>query len=104
MFLALYSEFAIVHSYFCDFRDFCVTLIAVEVKSVSFLKHLVDVVGHSVFTLLHEGQQVGVVVEIRQETAVTGHTATLDAEPLLSVLQFADKPMVVRELLRITTY
>ena len=81
-----------------------IRLIFVEVESVAFLEHLVDVVGHSVFTLLIERQQVSVVVQCRQEFAVTGNTATLDAEPLLCVLQFADKSVVVRELFRIAPY
>lgn len=72
--------------------------------AVSFLKHLVDVVGHSVLTLLIERQQVGVVIQCRQEFTVTGYAAALDAEPLLSVLQFAHQPMVVRELLRVAPH
>ena len=77
---------------------------SVEVVAVALLKHLVDVVWHSVLTLLIERQQVGVVVERREEMAVVRYAAALDAETLLSVLQCAHKPMVVRELLRMTPY
>lgn len=73
-------------------------------ESVAFLEHLVDVVGHSVFALLHEFKLSDVVIECRQEFAVTGNAATLDAEPLLGVLQFADKPVIVRELFRIAPH
>lgn len=72
--------------------------------AVSFLKHCVDVVGHSVLTLLIERQQVGVVIECRKKFTVVWYAAALDAEPLLSVLQFAHKPMVVGELLRIAPH
>ena len=72
--------------------------------AVSFLKHCVDVVGHSILSLLIERQQVGVVIECRKKFTVVWYTAALDAEPLLSVLQFAHQPMVVRELCRIAPY
>ena len=72
--------------------------------AVSFLKHCVDVVGHSVLSLLIERQQVGVVVQCRKKFTVVWYTAALDAEPLLSVLQFTYKPMVVRELCRIAPH
>ena len=72
--------------------------------AVSFLKHCVDVVGHSVLSLLIKCQQVGVVIECRKKFTITGHAAALDAEPLLSVLQFAHQPMVVRELCRIAPH
>ena len=103
MFLALYSEFAIVHSYFCDFRDFCVTLIAVEVKSVSFLKHLVDVVGHSVFTLLHEFKLTDIRLEKTGKVGI-GTFRAFDVEPPLCVLQFADKAVVVGELFAVAPH
>ena len=69
--------------------------------AVSFLKHCVDVVGHSVLSLLIQRQQVGVVVQCRKKFTVVWYAAALDAETLLSVLQFADEPMIVRELCRI---
>lgn len=72
--------------------------------AVSFLKHCVDVVGHSVLSLLIERQQVGVVIECRKKFTVVWYTTALDAEPLLSVLQFAHQPMVVCELCRIAPY
>ena len=72
--------------------------------AVSFLKHCVDVVGHSVLSLLIERQQVGVVIECRKKFTVVWYAAALDAEPLLSVLQFTYKPMVVRELFRIAQH
>ena len=72
--------------------------------AVSFLKHLVDMVGHSVLSLLIERQQVGVVIECRKKITVIRYAAALDAEPLLSVLQFAHQPMVVRELCRIAPH
>ena len=72
--------------------------------AVSFLKHCVDVVGHSVLTLLIERQQVGVVIEYRKKITVVWYAAALDAEPLLSVLQFAHQPMVVREFCRIAPH
>jgi len=72
--------------------------------AVSFLKHCVDVVGHSVLTLLIERQQVGVIIECREEFTVVWYAAALDAEPLLSVLQFAHQPMVVCELCRIAPH
>ena len=72
--------------------------------AVSLLKHLVDVVGHSVLTLLIERQQVGVVIECRKKITVVWYAAALDAEPFLSVLQFAHQPMVVRELCRIAPH
>ena len=72
--------------------------------AVSFLKHCVDVVGHSVLSLLIERQQVGVVIECRKKFTVVWYAAALDAEPLLSVLQFTHKPMVVRELCRIAPH
>ena len=78
-----------------------VILFFVEVEAVSLLKHLVDVVGHSVFALLIERQQVGVVIQCRKKFTVVWYAATLDAEPLLCVLQFADKSVVVGELFRI---
>ena len=61
-------------------------------------------VGHSVLSLLIERQQVGVVVECRKKFTVVWYAAALYAEPLLSVLQFAHKPMVVRELCRIAPH
>ena len=72
--------------------------------AVSFLKHCVDVVWHSVLTLLIERQQVGVVIECRKKFTVVWYAAALDAEPLLSVLQFAHQPMVVCELCRIAPH
>ena len=72
--------------------------------AVSFLKHCVDVVGHSVLSLLIERQQVGVVIESRKKFTVIRYAAALDAEPLLSVLQLAHQPVVVRELCRIATH
>ena len=72
--------------------------------AVSFLKHCVDVVWHSVLTLLIERQQVGVVVQCRKKFTVVWYAAALDAEPLLSVLQFTHQPMVVRELCRIAPH
>jgi len=72
--------------------------------AVSFLKHCVDVVGHSVLSLLIERQQVGVVIQCRKKITVIGYAAALDAEPLLSILQFAHQPMVVRELCRIAPH
>ena len=54
--------------------------------AVPLLKHCVDVVGHSVLSLLIERQQVGVVIECRKKFTVVWYTAALDAEPLLSVL------------------
>ena len=72
--------------------------------AVSFLKHCVDVVGHSVLSLLIERQQVGVVIQCRKKITVVWYAAALDAEPLLSVLQFAHQPMVVRELCRIAPH
>ena len=70
-------------------------------KTVSLLKHCVDVVRHSVLSLLIERQQVGVVIQCRQEVAVFRCLAAFDVETLLSVLQLADEPVVVRELRRI---
>ncbi len=72
--------------------------------AVSLLKHLVDVVGHSVLTLLIEGQQVGVVIQCRKKITVVWYASALDAKPLLSVLQFAHQPMAVRELCRIAPH
>ena len=72
--------------------------------AVSFLKHCVDVVWHSVLTLLIERQQVGVVIQCRKKITVVWYAAALDTEPLLSVLQFAHQPMVVCELCRIAPY
>ena len=72
--------------------------------AVSFLKQCVDVVGHSVLTLLIERQQVGVVIECRKKFTVVWYAAALDAESLLSVLQFAHKSMIVRELCRIAPH
>ena len=69
--------------------------------AVPLLKHCVDVVGHSVLTLLNERQLVGVVIKCRKKFTVVWYDAALNAEPLLSVLQFAHQPMVVRELCRI---
>ena len=61
-------------------------------------------VGHSVFALLIEGQQVGVVIQCRKKFTVVWYAATLNAKPLLSVLQFSHQPMVVRELFRIAPH
>ena len=72
--------------------------------AVSFLKHCVDMVGHSVLTLLIERQQVGVVVECRKKFTVGRCLAALDVETLLSVLQFTYEPMIVRELCRIAPH
>ena len=72
--------------------------------SVSFLKHCVDVVGHSVLSLLIERQQVGVVIECRKKITVVWYATALDAETLLSVLQFAHQPVVVCELCRIAPH
>ena len=72
--------------------------------AVSFLKHCVDVVRHSVLSLLIERQQVGVVIQCRKKITVVWYAAALDAETLLSVLQLAHQPMVVRELCRIAPY
>ena len=82
----------------------CHTLISIKMIAVSFLKHCVDVVGHSILSLLIERQQVGVVIECRKKITVVWYAAALDAEPLLSVLQFAHQPMVVRELCRIAPH
>ena len=72
--------------------------------AVTLLKHCIDVVGHSVLSLLIERQQVGVVIECRKKITVVWYAAALDAEPLLSVLQFAHQPMVVCELCRIAPH
>ena len=61
-------------------------------------------VGHSVLTLLIDRQQVGVVIECRKKFTVVWYAAALDAETLLSVLQFAHQPMIVRELCRIAPH
>ena len=79
-------------------------LISIEVIAVSFLKHCVDVVWHAVLTLLIERQQVGVVIECRKKITVIWYAAALDAEPLLSVLQFTHQTMIVRELCRIAPH
>ena len=72
--------------------------------AISFLKHCVDVVGHSVLSLLIERQQVGVVIQCRKKITVVWYAAALDAETLLSVLQFTHQPMVVCELCRIAPH
>ena len=65
-------------------------------KPVAFLKHLVDVRGHSVFTLLHEFKLTDIRLKLTNKVGI-GIFAAFDAEPLLCVLQFAHQPMVVRE-------
>ena len=80
------------------------TLISINMIAVSFLKHCVDVVWHSVLSLLIERQQVGVVIQCRKKITVIWYAAALDAEPVLSVLQLAHLPMVVCELCRIAPY
>ena len=72
--------------------------------AVPFLKHCVDMVGHSVLSLLIERQQVGVVIECRKKITVCRCLAALDVETLLSVLQFTYEPMIVRELCRIAPH
>ena len=69
--------------------------------AISFLKHCVDEVRHAVFSFLIQFQKVGVVVQCRKKFTVVWYAAALDAETFLSVLQFADEPMIVRELCRI---
>lgn len=69
--------------------------------AIPLLKHRVYEVRHAVFTLLVQRQQVGVVIECRKKFAVVWYAAALDAETFLSVLQFADEPMIVCELCRI---
>ena len=61
-------------------------------------------VRHSVLSLLIERQQVGVIIQCRKKITVVWYAAALDAEPLLSVLQLAHQPMVVRELCRIAPH
>ena len=73
-------------------------------KTVSLLKHCVDVVRHSVLSLLIERQQVGVVIQCRKKITVFRSLAALDVETLLSVLQLADEPVIVRELRRIAPH
>ena len=72
--------------------------------AVAFPEHLVDEVRHSVFSLLIERQQVGVVIECRKEITVIWYAATLDAKPLLCVLQLAHQSVVVGELCRIAPH
>jgi len=69
--------------------------------AVAFLKHAVDEVRHAVFSLLIQREQVCVVIQCRKKFTVVGYAAAIDAETLLSVLQFAHKSMIVRELCRI---
>ena len=63
-------------------------LISIEMIAVSLLKHGVDEVRHFVFSLLIQREQVGVVIECCKKFAVIWYAAALDAETLLSVLQF----------------
>ena len=72
--------------------------------AVPLLKHCVDVVGHSVLSLLIERQQVGVVIQCRKKFTVVWYAAALDAEPLLSILQFTHKAVIVREFFRIAPH
>ena len=60
-------------------------------------------VGHSVFTLLHEFQ----LTDIRPKQSCKVSIGTFRAfylEPLLSVLQFTDKSVVVGELLAVAPH
>ena len=72
-------------------------------KSVSFLEQRVDMVGHSVLTLLHEFQLTDIRLEQSGKVGI-GAFAALDAEPLLSILQFTDKSVVVGELLAVAPH
>ena len=76
-------------------------LISIKVIPVPLAEHIVDEVRHAVFSLLIQFEQVGVVIECRKKITVGRCLAALDAEPLLSVLQLADEPVIVRELRRI---
>ena len=72
-------------------------------KSVSFLKHCVDVVGHSVLSLLHEFQLTDIRLEQSGKFGV-GTFRAFDVEPLLCVLQFADKSVIVGELFAVAPH
>jgi len=65
-------------------------------KPISFLEHLVDMVRHSVLTLLHEFQLTDIRLK-QTGKVVIGTLRALDVEPLLSISQFAHKPVVMRE-------
>ena len=65
-------------------------------KSISLLEHLVDMVWHSVLTLLHEFQLTDIRLKQTGKVGI-GTFRALDVEPLLSVLQLAHQPVVMRE-------
>lgn len=72
-------------------------------KSVSLLKHCVDMVGHSILTLLHEFQQTDVGAKQTGKVGI-GAFRAFDVETSLCILQFADKAVVVGELLAVAPH
>ena len=65
-------------------------------KSISLLEHLVDMVGHSVLTLLHEFQLTDIRLKQTGKVGI-GTFRALDVEPLLSVSQLAHKAVMMCE-------
>lgn len=78
-------------------------MLLVKVKSVAFLKHLVYMVWHAVFPLLHEFELTDIRLEQGGKVGV-GTFATLDVKPLLCITQFADKAVVMCKHFVITPY
>ena len=68
----------------------------IEMITVSFLKHCVDMVWHSVLTLLHEFKLTDIRLKQCGKFGI-GRFRAFYLKPLLSVLQFAHKAMVMRE-------
>ena len=66
--------------------------------AISFTKHIVDEIRNTTFSLLIQFEQSNVVVQSREELLIIGSLASFDIETLLSVLQFANEPMIMREL------
>lgn len=53
-------------------------------------------VGHAVLTLLHDFQLTNIRPKQSGKIGI-GAFAALDVEPLLSILQFTNKPMMMRK-------
>ena len=65
-------------------------------KSVTLLKHLVDMVGHAVLALLHEFQLTDIRLQQGSEVGI-GAFATLDVEPPLCIMKLTHQPVMMSE-------
>ena len=75
----------------------------VEMEAVSVFKQIVDMAGYSVFSFLHNRQLTYIRLQQLRELCI-GRLTAFEVETLLSVSQFADKPMMMREVFVVAPY